>query len=177
MNLRTAAVVCLGVWFTIVLELTWPTLIPRGSLLIPVICAAIIWERSAALLGLAGILLLLDWIARPTLFPVAPLILPLLIAAAANQPAAENSWRRKRWRIPAPLRLPLLSVVVLALQSASLQGLAQWLQPSTAINDFLRQMQPQILVLLPVSAVMALLLQLAEELGLRRTAAASLRRP
>jgi hypothetical protein len=176
MNLRTLAAMSLCAWFAVVLELAWPAIIPRGSLLIPVICSVMLWERSAVLHGLGGLLLLLDWIARPTIFPIAPLILPLLIAAGGSRPAAEVSWRRRRWGIPGPLRLPLLAVVVLAIQAASLQGPAQWLQPSTAVDMWLRQMQPPLLVLLPVSGVIALLLQLAEELGLRRTAAADLRR-
>lgn len=175
MNLRTWTAGAVCAWFAVVLELAWPAVIPRGSLLIPVICAVVSWERSAALLGIGGLFLLLDWIARPTIFPFAPLFLPLLIAGGGSWSLEEVSWRRQRWGVPRPLRLPLLAVMVLAIQTASLQRPAVWLQPATAVDVWLRQMQPALLVLLPISGVIALLLQLAEELGLRKTAAVGLR--
>jgi hypothetical protein len=61
--------------------------------------------------------------------------------------------------------------VLLTAQSLSLDSWNVWRDPLTAARSALQHGRPALLVLLPVSGVLALLLQLSEELGLRRVAA------
>jgi hypothetical protein len=171
MSLRYAAAALVSAWFAMVVELAWPGAVPRGSVVIPMICALILWERSAFILCLGGGLLIVDWIARPTAFPAAPLVLPLLFAAAGNSSESQRSWKKRRPGIPAPLRLPLFAMMILGLQVASQQRPGDWMRPAAASQEWLVGLHAPLLVLLPVSGVLALLLQLAAELGIRRTAA------
>jgi hypothetical protein len=53
----------------------------------------------------------------------------------------------------------------------SLDSWNVWRDPLTAARSALQHGRPALLVLLPVSGALALLLQLSEELGLRRVAA------
>ena len=71
-----AAVIC--AWLSVMLELAFADVLPRGALLLPVLCAVLTWRASVRLLLTGGILLLTDWIARPTLLPLVPLLLPAL---------------------------------------------------------------------------------------------------
>lgn len=178
MSLRGVVAALLLIWFAEVLEQSFPGQLPRGAAVLPCVCAVVLWNRSAGGLFLGGGLLLLDWIARPTTFPAAPLLLPLLAATTGDVSEESSGLRRRGLRFPAPLLLPLLAMVLLAVQSASLQTVADWWQdPVTAARSALLRMRPALLVLLPVSGVLALLLQLSEELGLRRTSATDWRRP
>ncbi len=173
MSLRGLAVGVLFAWFAEVLEQALPHWLPRGTAVLPVMCAMVLWNGSAGGLCLGGGLLLLDWIARPTSFPLAPLLLPLLsLLLPANTGADETGLRRRRLRIPGPLLLPLLAVALLLAQSASLASWSAWRDPAVAAQGMLVQVRPALLVLLPVSGVLALLLQLSDELGLRRSAVA-----
>ncbi|MEY3458788.1 MAG: hypothetical protein RL215_1945 [Planctomycetota bacterium] len=171
MSLRHAAAALALAWFAMAVELAWPGAVPRGSVVIPMICAVILWERSAFLLSIGGGLLLFDWIARPTAFPAAPLVLPLLVAAAGHSGEPRRAWRKKRPGVPSPLQLPLIATMILGLQAASQQRPWAWSQPVAASQEWLVSLHAPLLVLLPVSGVLALLLQLAAELGIRRTAA------
>jgi len=69
-----AAVTC--AWLALMLEISCTDLIPRGALFLPVVCAVLTWQPGVRLLLAGGLLLLLDWIARPTLLPAVPLLLP-----------------------------------------------------------------------------------------------------
>jgi len=160
------------VWLAEVLEQALPQWLPRGAAALPVICAVVLWNRSAGGLCVGGVLLLLDWIARPTAFPAAPLLLPLCAALIGTAGSEDSGLQRRRLRLPAPLLLPLLAGGLLAAQSVSLEAWHVWRDPLAAAQSALQQGQPALLVLLPVSGVLALLLQLGEELGLRRMVAA-----
>lgn len=164
------------VWFAVVLEQSFVGFLPRGGVVIPAICVVVLWNHSAAGLFLGGGLLLLDWIARPTCFPAAPLLLPLLVTTFVVSAHSESQLQRGRLRIPPPLLLPLLAVILLAVQSASGESMAAWCNPQNAVQESLLRLRPALLVLLPTSGVLALLLQLSEELGLRRTTATGWRR-
>lgn len=164
------------VWFAEVMEQTFVGFLPRGGVVIPAICVVVLWNLSAAGLFLGGGLLLLDWIARPTCFPAAPLLLPLLVTTFVVSAHSDLHLQRGGLRILRPLLLPLLAVILLVAQSASGESMAAWSNPQNAVQESLSRLRPALLVLLPTSGVLALLLQLSEELGLRRTAAAGWRR-
>ncbi|MFM7055692.1 MAG: hypothetical protein ACKO2P_02090 [Planctomycetota bacterium] len=171
MSVRGLGLGVLLVWFAEVLELALPFWLPRGGAVLPVISAIVLWKGSAGGLCLGGGLLLVDWMARPTCFPAAPLLLPvvaLLLTGAAGGHA--QGLQRRRLRIPAPLLLPLLAVLLLAAQSASHDTWQAWQDPAVAVAAVLVHVRAALLVLLPVSGVLALLLQLGDELGLRRSA-------
>jgi hypothetical protein len=176
MNFRGLFAALLLVWFAEVLEQTFVGFLPRGGVVIPAICVVVLWNHSAAGLCVGGGLLLLDWIARPTCFPAAPLLLPMLTTLFGTSAHTESHLERRRLRIPPPLLLPLLAVILLAVQSASTESMAVWSNPQNAVQASLSRLRPALLVLLPTSGVLALGLQLSEELGLRQIAAAGWRR-
>ncbi|MFM7867530.1 MAG: hypothetical protein ACKPHU_25235 [Planctomycetaceae bacterium] len=169
-----AAVIC--AWLAVMLEVSGTGLIPRGALFLPVICAVFTWQPGVRPLLIGGILLLLDWIARPTLLPAVPLLLPFAVLLIVPHDARRRYGVRRMLRLPAPLQIPLLTVI-----ATGLQCLAGVSYPALPNSEELRllvshSLLPLLLVALPVSAVLALLLRLAEETGLRRPFLSELQR-
>ena len=165
-----AAMIC--AWLSVMLELAFADVLPRGALLLPVLCAVLTWRASVRLLLTGGILLLTDWIARPTLLPLVPLLLPFAVLLVLPD-AVQRSYDVRVWlRLPTPLQVPLLTILAAVLQSCS--GLSWQVAPTAQdlLQLFSQHLSPLLLVAVPVSAVLALLLRLAEELGLRRAFAA-----
>jgi len=160
-----AAAIC--AWLAVMLEVSCTDLISRGALFLPVVCAVLTWQVGARLLLVGGLLLLLDWIARPTLLPAVPLLLPFALLLVVPHASRRHYGMRRQLRLPSPLQIPVLTMVATTLQCAG--GLSYVHLPTSA--DLLlvsRELTPLLLTALPVSAVLALLLRLAEETGLRR---------
>jgi len=163
------AVGCL-LWLALVTELAWPTLIPRGALLLPIVCGAMSWVRSSAGLAVAGLLLLLDWVARPTVLPLCPMLLPF-VAVLCVAPSRHHDEYRSRsvaLRIPQPLQLPLLTLMALLLQVVSEFSLSQWLKPDELLTLLADRGRMALMVAIPLSAMLSLLVRAGDELGLRR---------
>jgi len=169
-----AAVIC--AWLAVMLEVSGTGLIPRGALFLPVICAVFTWQPGARPLLIGGVLLLLDWIARPTLLPAVPLLLPFAVLLIVPHDARRRYEVRRILRLPTPLHIPLLTVI-----AAGLQCLAGVSYPVLPNSEELRllvshSLLPMLLMALPFSAVLALLVRLAEETGLRRPFLSELQR-
>ena len=158
-------------WVALVTELAWPTMIPRGTLLLPIVCGAMYWVRSSAGLAVAGLLLLLDWIARPTVLPLCPMLLPFLAVLCVAPSRHHNEYRSRSvaMRIPQPLQLPLLTLTALLLQIVSEFSLSQWLKPDDLLRLLADRGGVAQMVAIPLSAVLSLLVRAGDELGLRRT--------
>lgn len=161
-----AAVTC--AWLAMMLEVSCTGLIPRGALFLPMVCAVLTWQVGARQLLVGGLLLLLDWIARPTLLPVVPLLLPFGLLLVVPPAPTRQYGGRRRLRLPTPLQIPMLTIGATTLQC--LAGLSYVQLPTTAELLMLarQDLTPLLLTALPVSAVLALLLRLADEFGLRR---------
>lgn len=169
-----AAVIC--VWLVVMVELCGTGLIPRGALFLPVMCAVFAWQPRARLLLTGGVLLLLDWIARPTLLPAVPLLLPFAVLLIVPQGVRRQYATRRVLRLPAPLHIPLLTVVAAGLQCLGSLSYSQLLNAEELRTLLSHSLMPLLLTALPVSAVLALLMRLAEETGLRRPFLSELQR-
>lgn len=164
------ALVCLLIaWFAMVLELAFPNTLPHGSLLLPMVCGTLAWRPSAASVFIASAVLLLDWIARPTLYPVNALLLPLLTAVATTTTDDSPALRRTRRRlIPSALQLPLFVTLAIALQTI---GNVPWnalLQFQSTAEALMKTILPMLTIAVPLSAGMVLIYRLCDEFGLTR---------
>lgn len=174
-------------WLALSAELAWPQYVPPGCLVFPMIGGVLFWFRREAGILLAGAALLVEWLARPTAFPLAGVCIPLLAAAVFSGDWRVSDYRRTRnplrW-LPQPLHLPLLVVVMILLQQIS--GLlpaelfasdllpdggtsAGWPDLARLTQVLRGQVWPVLLLAVPLSAVLSLVIRLADELGLRRT--------
>jgi hypothetical protein len=157
-------------WVALVTELAWPTMIPRGALLLPIVCGAMYWIRSSAGLAVTGLLLLLDWIARPTVLPLCPMLLPFAAVLCVAPSRLHNEYRSRSLalRIPQPLQLPSLTLMALLLQVISEFSLSQWANPDELLPLLADRSRLALMVAIPLSAVLSLLVRAGDELGLRR---------
>lgn len=159
-------------WTILAMELAWPSLLPQGCLLFPAIGAVLFWSRQPGAVLLTGVALLADWLARPTEFPLTGMMGPLLAAAVlTGNRGSRDDYRQGNLlqRLPQPLHLPLLVLLLLVLHQTSAmtwtEGLAGVRESGMRLPGLLR---PGVCIALPVSAVLSLLIRVADELGLRR---------
>jgi hypothetical protein len=157
-------------WVTLAVELANPSRLPHGSLLLPIICGCLFWLRSTMGLILPGTMLLLDWIARPSFLPLCPMLVPMLavVCLAPSTRSAEYSTGRSWLRVPAPLQLPLLTLVSVILQSLGSLLPEQWLSLPAQASAVLENLKMVLIIALPVSAVISLTIRMADEFGMRR---------
>lgn len=167
--MKRAMICLLLAWFAIVLELAFPKTLPHGVLLLPVVCGTLAWHVSASSLLISGSVLLLDWIARPTLYPVNAFLLPLLTAMASSPSDDSGTVRRRKagW-IPTALRLPLFVTLAIVLQTAGNVPLNAMLQFEETGRSLLKSVVPMLMIAVPLSAVMVLVYRLCDEFGLTR---------
>lgn len=158
-------------WCAMAAELARPGLLPHGSLLLPMVCGVIFWTRSTVGLLLTGFVLLLDWIARPSQLPLCPMVVPLL-AVLCIAPSPRNDEYRNRTpllRVPSPLQLPLLTVMALVLQSLGSLSWVQWKTLPAVAPALAETAQSLAMIALPLSAILSLMIRMADEFGMRRS--------
>jgi hypothetical protein len=119
---------------------------------------------------LPGTMLLLDWIARPSFLPLCPMLVPMLavVCLAPSTRSDEYSTGRSWLRVPAPLQLPLLTLVSVILQSLGSLLPEQWLSLPAQASAVLENLKMVLIIALPVSAVISLTIRMADEFGMRR---------
>lgn len=169
-------IVCAGglLWLTLAVELAWSSGLRHGALLFPVACCVMFWLRSASGIALCGFVLLLDWTARPTEWPLCPMLLPMSVvfAVAPVDRHVEHRSRILRLSIPVPLQLPLLTITAVLLHWLSTLTATDWLALKESGGS---QRLPGTyllhcgLIAVPVSALLSLCVRAADELGFRRS--------
>jgi hypothetical protein len=164
------AAACL-IWMTLATELAWPTAVPHGALLLPIVCGVMFWTRSTSGLMLSGIVLLLDWIARPSALPLCGMLLPFAAAMCLAPSAHREEFRSGglSLEIPGPLQLPVLTLVAVLLHLLGTIPLTSLLTPTLILPDVLSTSKSLCIIALPVSAVLTLIIRIADEFGLRRS--------
>jgi hypothetical protein len=158
-------------WMMLAIELTWPRALSQGAVLLPVACAVMYWTRSATGILLAGLMLLMDWIARPSPLPLCSMGLPFL-AALWLSPSGRSELFQTRssvFSIPVPLQLPLLTLAAMLLQTAGAIPSASFAVPDQLVAQVGTALQSLAIVALPISAVLSLMIRVADEFGLRRS--------
>lgn len=155
-------------WLAISAELAYSGLLPHGAVLFPLAAGILLWRSTAQNLLIAGGMLLLDWVARPTVWPLAEFIIPVLyLFTSWRQRRDELFQRHRRTRIPEPLQVPLLTLLLVLLHQLGQLNESSLLQIKSVLAA-MQQAIPLLMIALPLSAAMALLTKLAEELGIRR---------
>jgi hypothetical protein len=169
--MKTIFVSACLMWLTLVLELAFPRVLPHGSLLLPVACSVMLWTRSTGGLILSGLMLLLDWVARPSTLPLCAMILPFAAAMCVAPSVQDDEYRRPvaRIRLPVPLHLPLMTVLALALQTVSSITVAQFQNMSVVAQELNETLLTTAVIAVPVSAIVSLLIRVADEFGVRRS--------
>lgn len=160
----------LTVWCALVLEMTFSDVLPRGAMFVPLVGAILLWAPTVRGLMTGGLLLLLDWIARPTLLPVVPFLIPVLATAMVAVRGSNRLYQqpRVRMRLPEAFQLPCLVAIAMLCDQLSQIPINTWQSWDLALWGAWQKLQPVMLVAIPLSAGLALLMKLAEETGLRR---------
>ncbi len=158
-------------WVALAIEIARPQIFPHGSLLLPLTCGVMFWTRSTTGMMLSGTVLLLDWIARPSYLPLCPMILPFIAVTflAPSRNVDEFDSRRLSFRIPLPLQLPLLTLAAVVLFQLGLVSLPQQNSMDTLLPEFLSGLKALAIIAFPVSAILTLLIRIADEFGMRRS--------
>jgi len=73
------------------------------------------------------------------------------------------------FRLPIPLHLPLLTLAAVLLQTLGSVPLTQLLMTTVVFSTIIDNLQSLAFIALPVSAVVSLIIRLADEIGLRRS--------
>ena len=169
--MKTLFVAACVMWTALAVELAWPSQLVHGSLLLPIACSVMYWTRSTSGLVLSGLVLLVDWIARPSLLPLCPMLLPLItvLLVAPSVHTAEYRARVIAIRLPVPLQLPLLTLAAVLLQTLGSVPLIQFLTPAQVSPVIVQTLNSLAIIALPVSAGVALMIRMADELGMRRS--------
>lgn len=169
--MKTISVAGILLWMVMTIEMTWPSMLPHGALLIPTVIGVMFWMRSASGLLLSSAALILDWIARPTLIPLCPMFLPALTALAVAPLQQQDIPDSKRYslRIPVPLLLPVLTIPGAALLIVSSFSFSDFLDPARQIVLIVESLRPMLTIAVPFSACVSLLIRVADEFGLRRS--------
>ncbi len=169
--MKTILAAACMLWMTVALEMAWPASLPHGSLLLPVACGVMFWTRSSVGLILSSAVLLLDWIARPTLLPLVPMILPFVAVLCVAPSVQSDDFGNRRFslRIPVPLLLPMLTLFAVMLQIVSSIPGSELTAPSTLRPFITEPLQQLAFMALPFSAGISLTIRCADEFGLRRS--------
>ena len=98
------------------------------------------------------------------------MLVPMLavICLAPTTRSDEYSTGRSWFRVPVPLQLPLLTLAAVILQSLGSLSTEQWLSLSDQASTVLENLKMVLVIALPVSAVMTLIIRMADEFGMRR---------
>ena len=158
-------------WMSIAVELAWSGPLPHGAMLLPITCGIMFWMRSVTGILLSATALLIDWVARPGFLPLCPMLLPA-IAAYLISPSAkpdDYSSRRQSYRkMLTPLHLPLVTLMAVSLQMIGQLNLSSMPALVDVQSAASTSLPPLLFISLPISAGIAMVMRLADELGLRR---------
>ena len=163
----------LTAWCALVLEMAFSDVLLRGAIFVPLVGAILLWAPTVRGLMTGGLLLLLDWIARPTLMPVVPFLIPVVATAMVAVRGTSRLYQqpRVRMRLPEAFQLPCLVVIAMLCDQVSQIPISAWQSWELVLWGAWQKLQPVMLVAVPLSAGLALLMKLAEETGLRRVTA------
>jgi hypothetical protein len=159
-------------WIVLTVELTWPSALPRGCVLLPVSCGMLFWRRTPTALAVFGCFLLLDQLIRPVPVPLCAFVLPILSAMLLSPEKRNYEFRSRRaWMsaVPAALHLPLLTLLAVSLQKLSVMPTVQAPLSWDAVSLLMDDAGRVLLVAIPLSAVFSLAIRIADEFGLRRS--------
>ncbi len=158
------------IWIALVAEVAFPTQIPGGSLVLPVVCSLCLWFRNASGIFLCGMGLIVDAIVRPAPFPWVGIIIPLIAAMLCRSRGNQSTYRSNpRWRlIPSALELPLLVLVSIWLDLVIRIPAESWSFNTEFGLSIVRRLLPPLMIAMPLSALCSLLIRVADEFGLRR---------
>ncbi len=158
-------------WLTIAVEIAWSHSLPQGALLLPIACGIMFWMGSGTGILLSATALLIDWIARPGLLPLCPMLLPAVAVCLIRPASKSDDYRSRRQsvlKMMTPLHLPLFTLLAVGLQLIGQMNLSA-IPLLAEIDSALKTTLPSLLIIsLPISAGISMLMRLADELGLRR---------
>ena len=168
--MKVHVAMCAVLWLAISIELAWRQAVPQGCVLIPLVCGFLCWARNSVVVLVTGLALLLDWIVRPTQWPLTPLLLPVIAVQLLSTGCVhDRSLTDRRSVIPQPLELPVLTLsglVCFAFSTIPFGGGEQW---DVLAQTLLIELKSSCLIAVPISAAGTLLIRFADEFGLRRS--------
>jgi len=152
----------LFLWATLVVEHARPDLLPAGSLFFPAVVICLLWFRNGTGLMLGGMMLVADWIIRPSALPAVPVLLPLARTLLLTSSANSNEFSERRGlsqRIPEMLQHSLLTTLAVV----ACRMTESW-NMRLESNDMIRCA----MIAVPLSLLSGFLMRAADEFGLRR---------
>ncbi|MEZ6058782.1 MAG: hypothetical protein R3C19_00300 [Planctomycetaceae bacterium] len=151
-------------WATLVAERARPDVLPAGSIFFPAVVAGMLWFRSSSGLLIGGVMLIIDWITRPTPAPVVPVFLTVAATVLLASDADVNEFSERRslvQRIPEWLRPALLTAAALVAYRAT-NAWATTFDAASIVRCAA--------ISLPLSLLLGIVFRAADDFGLRRRA-------
>ncbi len=154
-------------WGAMIIEQSRPDLLPAGAVLLPVVIAGMLWNRSAGGVVAGGVVLILDWIARRQGLPLLPVVLSLGVTLMLLQSSSIHQWGGRRTRVlqtPEWVQPSALTVVGIGLLTgpAIVAHHANFLDTLPVFGKYA-------MISLPLSVLLTVLMKLADEFGLRQS--------
>ena len=152
-------------WGAMIIEQSRPDLLPAGAVLLPVVIAGMLWNRSAGGVATGGVVLILDWIARRQGLPLLPVVISLGVTLMLLQTSPIYQWDGGRTRVlktPEWVQLLALTVVGIVLLTGSpiVTHHLTFLEVLPVFGNYA-------VISLPLSILLTVMMKLANEFGLR----------
>ncbi|MCH2202478.1 MAG: hypothetical protein MK102_10955 [Fuerstiella sp.] len=152
-------------WGAMILEQSRPAVLPAGAVLLPLVMISMLWNRTAGGIFAGGVVLILDWIARPQGIPLLPVVLTfaatVLLVRTASDPWTGTEIRQPQF--PEWIQ-PTILVVIAILVSTGPTIVTQ----RSSLADALHLIRSYAMVSIPLTVLMTGVMKLAAEFGLRR---------
>ena len=154
-------------WGIFVIEAARADFLPPGVLLLPVVVVGMLWCRSAAGLFVGGAVLVLDGIIHPQPLPLIPVLLTFISAILVSARTVDDGFNGHgafRHRVPEWMQIILLTSFGLLLLTLPAVTFDQ-----ATLADQWMLLRRYIVIAIPASFLLACLVQLGDEFGMRRS--------
>lgn len=163
--MKTMACWSVLLWMALVLENTRPDLFPDCSLTVPVSVGCILWVKSGSAIALAGLSLIGRWLLQPSAVPI-----EIVVVILSSAWLVLSSQRNRTWTVSSSSSSNIhwaLPVTVVAASIASHAIMTSNFHASDSVDSSVQSLA----VAIPVTIAVQLFARMADEFGLRRTAA------
>lgn len=152
-------------WGAVIVEQGQPTIVPQGAVLWPVVIAGMLWTRTATGVFTGGVVLIVDWIARPQGLPLLPVALTLGVTLLLQRPSHDR-WSGKRApRMVIPMWAQPIALTIVAVALVTVPATAG---QRTSMVESLQSVQTYAVISLPLTLLLTGLMKLAGEFGCLR---------
>lgn len=153
-------------WTAFVVESARPDIFPPGVLLLPLIIVGMLWLRTAGAVLVGGCALVLNDVLHPQPLPLVPVLLTLVISTLLSSRRLNDVFDDHRSR---SLRLPeWVQILLLTACGLLLLTVPPVVFDQASLADQWVLLRRYLVIGIPLSLLMACIMQIGDEFGLRR---------